>query len=87
MKSLSCKAFGRQFANVTPNDDAQAIAMRQQEAASQKDVNLRQYATDLLPVFRSDLKTAQDFQRKISPAIPRKSNNIRKAGRVDHASS
>jgi uncharacterized protein (DUF305 family) len=87
MKKLSRKALERQFVNVMLKDDEHAIDLLQEEARSQGDMNLRQYATDLLPVFRTELKNTQDLQEKVSPAVVRKGGNgKRKANRTDHAS-
>jgi putative membrane protein len=84
LKSLSRKALDRQFVSLIVRDDEHAVAMLQEEAHSQADPDLRQYASDILPAFQSDLKKAQDLQAKTSPAKVRSGSSKRKQNQVNH---
>jgi hypothetical protein len=74
MKDWPRNSLDRRFVNFILKDDERAVRVLQDEARSQGDSVLRQYASDLLPQFQSELKQGQSLQQKYSASRARKSN-------------
>lgn len=67
-KGLSRKALDRKFVSLAVENDQKAIAMLQEEANSGANGDLKEYAGAELAAFQSDLKRAENLQKKMPEA-------------------
>jgi hypothetical protein len=72
MKAWPRNTVDRRFVDFILKDNEREVRILQDETRSQGDSVLRQYASDLLPHFQSELKQGQSLQRKYSVARARK---------------